>query len=34
LMIAATALASGLPLLTRNLRDFQALEDLIETIEV
>ena len=34
LMIAATALASNLPLLTRNLKDFQALEDLIEIIEV
>ena len=34
LMIAATALASDLPLLTRNLRDFQGLEGLLEIIEV
>ena len=34
LMIAATALASDLPLLTRNLRDFQGLAGLLEIIEV
>jgi len=33
-MIAATALASDLPLLTRNLRDFQGLAGLLEIIEV
>ncbi|MDQ3310757.1 MAG: type II toxin-antitoxin system VapC family toxin [Actinomycetota bacterium] len=34
LLIAATALASGLPLYTRNGDDFRALEDLIEVIVV
>jgi predicted nucleic acid-binding protein len=33
-MIAATALAADLPMLTRNLRDFQVLEELLEIIEV
>ena len=32
LLIAATALAAGLPLYTRNGDDFQALEDLVEVI--
>jgi len=34
LLIAATALAAGLPLYTRNGRDFEALEDLLTVIVV
>ncbi|WP_419944241.1 type II toxin-antitoxin system VapC family toxin [Candidatus Poriferisodalis sp.] len=34
LLIAATALAAGLPLYTRNPDDFQSLDDLIELIAV
>ena len=34
LLIAATALAYGLPLFTRNPRDFESLEDLIEVVRV
>lgn len=34
LMIAATALGAGLPLFTRNPADFQALDAVIEVIEV
>jgi predicted nucleic acid-binding protein len=34
LLIAATALAAGLPLYTRNGEDFRALEDLLEIIVV
>ena len=34
LLIAATALASGLPLYTRNLDDFRGVEGLIEVVEV
>jgi len=34
LMIAATALANGLPLYTRNARDLQGLEELIEIVDV
>lgn len=34
LLIAATALAAGLPLYTRNGRDFVALDDLVEIVEV
>lgn len=34
LLIASTALAEGLPLLTRNAADFVGLENLIEIIEV
>lgn len=34
LLIAATALASGLPLYTRNPGDFVGLDDLVETIAV
>lgn len=34
LLIAATALGAGLPLLTRNPADFQALDDLIEVVEI
>lgn len=34
LLIAATAVANGLPVVTRNERDLRGLEDLIEIIEV
>lgn len=34
LMIAATALAHGLPLYTRNAKDLQGLDDLIEIVDV
>lgn len=34
LLIAATALAAGLPLYTRNGRDFEALDDLITVVVV
>jgi predicted nucleic acid-binding protein len=34
LLIAATALANGLPVLTRNAADFAGLEDLIQVAEV
>ena len=34
LLIAATALANGMPLYTRNANDFTGLEDLIQVIEV
>lgn len=34
LLIAATALANGLPLYTRNADDFRAIEDLVEIVPV
>jgi predicted nucleic acid-binding protein len=34
LLIAATALAEGLPLITRNGKDFQGLEELITIVEI
>jgi predicted nucleic acid-binding protein len=34
LLIAATALATGLPLYTRNPKDFAGLEDLVETVVI
>lgn len=34
LMIAATALAHGLPLYTRNAKDLQGLDDLIQIVDV
>jgi predicted nucleic acid-binding protein len=34
LLIAATALAEGLPLDTRNSKDFEGLEDLITVVQV
>jgi predicted nucleic acid-binding protein len=34
LLIAATALASNLPLYTRNARDFRSVEDLVEIVAV
>jgi len=34
LLVAASALASGLPLYTRNGEDFRALDDLLEIVVV